>query len=257
MIIDTHAHFTLEQFDNDRDEALERARMADVKIIIEVGFSVERSLKVFEFSKNTDNVFASLGLHPHDAQEINDTAGVNDLIEKAKDPKVVAWGEIGLDYFRDVSPRDVQKDCFIKQLGFASKLNLPIIIHCRDAHDDMKKILSENKSLIKKGVIHSFSGNTDDAKYYNDLGFKIGVGCPITYPKSDVLRQVVKDMPLTEIILETDAPYLPPQPFRGKRNESAYLTYVVEMIAGIKGINNQEVEDVTTNTARHLFDIWE
>ncbi|MFH1715020.1 MAG: TatD family hydrolase [Elusimicrobiota bacterium] len=255
MIIDTHVHLTLEEFDSDRNETIDRAYKADVKMFIEVGFSVERSLKVFEFAKKTENVYCSLGIHPHDALEIKDIKGVNALLEKSKDPKVVAWGEIGLDYFRDLSPRDVQKDCFTKQLGFANEQGLPVIIHCRDAHADMKKILSVNKGIIIKGVVHSFSGNTEDAKYYNELGLKIGVGCPITYPKSDTLRQVVKNIPLTEILLETDAPYLPPQPFRGKRNESAYLTYVIDEIVKIKGISKEEVADITTNTARNLFGI--
>ncbi|MFC1512602.1 TatD family hydrolase [bacterium] len=254
MIIDTHVHFSLSQFDNDREQAVERARNANVKKFIEVGFDLDCSQKSIKLASKTQGMYASVGIHPHHAE----MAQKNDILDKlknlAKNEKVCAWGEIGLDYYRNLCPQDLQVQGFKNQIECAYELNLPIIVHCRDAQDDLKKIFKEYSRKFT-GVIHSFSGDTLDAEFYIHLGFILGIGCPVTYPKNAQLKKVVKDIPINKIILETDAPYLPPQPYRGRRNESAYLTYVVKEIAQLKQLPLQTVEDITTQTAVKLFNI--
>jgi TatD DNase family protein len=254
MIIDTHAHLTLIQFDHDREQILDRSKKNNVQIIIEVGFNLERSKKAVSFAEKNEFIYSSIGLHPLDVDNIspNFITELTELFNIHK--KIVGFGEIGLDYSRLSSPlqKEKQKNIFIQQIECAHVLNLPLIIHCRDAHDDMKKILSDFNRQFQ-GIIHSFSGDLPDAQFYISKGFVLGIGGPITYPNAEKLRNVVKDIPLEKIVLETDSPYLPPQAFRGKRNEPSYLTYVVEKISEVKNLSKETVEDITTQTAKKLF----
>jgi TatD DNase family protein len=254
MIIDTHAHLTLIQFDHDRLETLERAKKNNIEIIIEVGFNLERSKKAVLFAEKNEFIYSSIGLHPLDVDNVS-----TNFIDELKNlffshKKIVGFGEIGLDYSRlsSLDQKEKQKNIFIQQIECAFSLNLPLIIHCRDAHDDMKNILSSfNKSF--RGIIHSFSGNLEDALFYISKGFILGIGGPITYPNAEKLRDVIKNIPIEKIVLETDAPYLPPQAFRGKRNEPSYLTYVVEKISEVKNLSKEIIEKTTTETAKKLF----
>lgn len=253
MIIDTHSHCAMDVFDSDRDAMFRRAHDAGVMQFIDVGFDLDMSRRVVALANAREDCYCSVGMHPHHAHDVIATPSILDEIKTlAHNPRVVAYGEIGLDYFRNLAPRDEQIKAFELQIECARSLNIPMIIHCRDAHPDMREILSRcvPTTQTRCGVIHSFSGSIDDAQFYIALGFVIGIGGPITYPKNDTLKTVVREIPLEKMVLETDAPYLPPQHYRGKRNEPAYLVHVAEAIAHIKGVPRSMVEDVTTENAR-------
>jgi len=252
MIIDTHTHLLISDFDNDRDEIINRAIENNVKKFVEVGYSEDYSLKAVEFVKNKNNFVCSIGVHPHDSQELTPQT-----IQKFKklvlenNKKIAAIGEIGLDYYRDLSPRNIQIDAFKLQIELALELNKPVIIHCREAQNNMKKIISEYPNL--KGVIHSFSGDINDAEFYINKGFVLGISGPITYKNSLNLKETIKNIDLKHIILETDCPYLPPVPYRGKKNEPAYLKFVASEIATLKQLDQKIVENITTENAEKIF----
>ncbi|MCP3660476.1 MAG: TatD family hydrolase [Bacteroidetes bacterium] len=251
MIIETHAHLLMSKFDEDRDTVINRAFSAGINKIIEVSYDEYSSEKATIFSAQYDNIFASIGVHPHDA--LNFTEHTLTKFQKlAKNKTVVAIGEIGLDYYRNLSPKKNQLKVFQKQLDLAQKLDLPVIIHCRDAHEDMQAVLKKYSCQFR-GVIHSYSGDLNDANFYISRGFLLGIGGPLTYKNNHRLKEVVKEIDLKKIILETDAPYLPPVPHRGKRNEPSYLHYVVEEISNLKNINASEVKNITTFNAEKLF----
>ena len=252
MIIDTHTHLMIDAFDKDRDEVINRAIENNVKRFVEVGYDEEYSCRAVEFVKNRENFVCSIGIHPHDASKL-----ISKTIEKFRDlilsntKKVAAIGEIGLDYYRNLSPQNIQVAAFKIQLELAISLSKPVVIHCRDARDDMQKILEGYKNL--KGVIHSFSGDIKDAEFYINKGFVLGISGPLTYKTNLSLKEVVKNIDLKYIILETDCPYLPPVPHRGKRNEPAYLKFVASEIANLKQIDSEIVENITTENAEKLF----
>lgn len=253
MIFDTHAHYDDDQFQEDREELLSAIQEQGVGTIVNVGASLEGCKDSLALAKKYPFVYAAVGVHPDHAGELNEETFA-ELEQWCQEEKVVAVGEIGLDYHWDEYPRDVQKHWFIKQLELARKLNLPVNIHSRDASEDTFQIMKEHAEGIP-GIIHCFSGSKELAVEYVKLGFLIGVGGVVTFKNGKKLKQVVEAIPLTSIVLETDCPYLAPEPNRGKRNNSAYIKYVAEEIARIKGVTYEEVVAQTEENAKKVYGI--
>lgn len=253
MLIDTHAHLEMSKFDKDRDEVIERALQNGIDAIIAVGINLEDSEKAIALAKSHDAVYATVGVHPHDAKSI-DTATYDSLKKLAAREKVVAYGEIGLDFFRDRSPRDIQINRFEEQLDLAVELNLPVVIHSRDAHQETFEILEKHKENLR-GVLHCFSGDYEMAKKYIDLGYYISIPGTITFPNAGKLVEVVEKIPMDSMLIETDSPFLAPVPKRGKRNEPAYVAYVAKKIYEIRRMTLEEVGIATSENARNLFGI--
>lgn len=251
-MIDSHAHYDDEQFDADRDEIIRKAVEAGVTHIINPGCDVESSQQAIALAKKHPEVFAAVGVHPHEASSCDEQTLLR-LEALAQEEKVVAIGEIGLDYHYDFSPREVQKDWFAKQVALAGKLGLPIIIHDRESHQDVLDIVKAFRSELTTGVFHCFSGSVEMAKAVLDMGFYIGIGGSLTFKNARKPVEVVQYAPLDRLLIETDCPYMAPEPFRGRRNWSVYLKYVVEKIAAIKGMDCLEVERQTSDNARALF----
>lgn len=252
MLIDTHAHLDLEEFDRDRPTVLDRARSNGIGYIINTGFDLESSRRSIALAARHPQIFAAVGVHPHDAAKA-DAAVWAAIPELAAAPKVMAVGEIGLDYYRDLSPRTVQQAAFRRQIGIAKELNLPIIVHNRDAHADTLRILKEEKAGEAGGVLHCFSGSWEVAKECLDLGFHISFAGPVTFTNAPKLQDVVQKVPLDRLLVETDCPYLAPVPHRGKRNEPAYVHLVAEKIATLRELPLEELAAATTANARRLF----
>jgi TatD DNase family protein len=251
MLVDSHAHLEMREFDVDRDDTVRRAREAGVDAIVTVGTNLRDCRKALAIAARHDSVYAALGVHPHDVKGIDEQT--YDQIRKlVKQPKVVAYGEIGLDFFRNRSPRDVQIRCFGEQLELADEFDLPVIIHDRDAHAETLNMLKAWKGE-KRGIVHCFSGDAAMAKKCLDLGFYISIPGPVTYPKAEKIQDVVRQVPLERLLVETDAPYLTPQPHRGKRNEPAYVVHTARKIAEVKGVPFAEVAAVTSQNARAVF----
>jgi len=251
MLVDTHAHLQWASFDRDREEVVDRARRVDVKHIVNVGFDLDGSRKAIELAEKHHGVYATVGVHPHNASQLNEVV-LDRLARFSEDPKVVAIGEIGLDYYRNLSPRDAQKKAFEAQLFLAEKLGLPVAIHDREAHADVLKMLSRFKGKTK-GVMHCFSGSREMAEQCVKFGFYISFAGPVTFPNSRKLQQIVKEIDLDKILLETDSPWLAPQNVRGKRNEPAYLPFIAEKIADLKGISIDVLAEATTRNAKEIF----
>lgn len=251
MIFDTHAHYDDKQFDTDRDELLSSLPGLGVGTIVNVGASLEGCKRVIELAKKYSYIYAAVGVHPDEVGELNDETFVM-LEDWCHEEKVVAVGEIGLDYYWDEEPRAVQKDWFIKQLKLARKVNLPVNIHSRDAAEDTFQIMKEHAQGLQ-GIIHCYSGSKEMAAEYVKLGFHIGVGGVVTFKNGRKLKQVVEEIPLEAIVLETDCPYLAPEPYRGKRNNSAYIKYVAEEIARLKGTTFDEVIKQTELNAKKVY----
>ncbi|MBN1622507.1 MAG: TatD family hydrolase [Endomicrobiales bacterium] len=255
MYIDTHAHLTDAKFNIDRELVISRAKENNIEKIIEVGcepFVWEATYKICELNPD---IYCSLGIHPHDSKTATGDIFRN-LYELCKLPKVVAVGETGLDFYYKHSDENIQKKIFIEHIKLAATVNKPIVIHCRQAYKDLLEILNKEiqPDSRPKGVVHCFSGNTEDARKLIDLGFYIGIDGPVTYPNAKVLVQAVKEIPVEKILLETDSPYLTPQQYRGKRNEPAYLPLIAEAVSYIKGIPVEKIAEITTNNAKTLFD---
>lgn len=252
MLVDTHAHLDSHKFAGDRAQMIERARAAGVAHILTISTSEASSRRAVALAEANPGVFAAVGVHPSDAGDW-DFAMASRLAELARHQRVRAWGEIGLDYYWDY-PRDAQVIAFREQIALAEQLRLPIIIHDRDAHADVLQVLDEEGGPGGPPVImHSFSAGWEFAEQCLERGFYIGLGGPLTYPKNDALREVARRAPLERLLLETDCPYLPPQPYRGKRNEPAYLLHVAEQIAAVRGLTPAEVAAATTANAVGLF----
>ncbi|MDR1522703.1 MAG: TatD family hydrolase [Endomicrobium sp.] len=252
MIIDTHVHIADTKFDADRKDVIQRAFNSKINKLIEISCEMcywEKSLELIQ----QENIFASFGIHPIDVLKAvkNDYEKLEFLIQNKK---CVAVGEIGLDYHYDNSKEnvDAQKKSLEFQLNLAQKYNKPIIVHCRDAYDDIIDFLKK-RSFVPQGVIHCFSGSLEHAKIFVDMGFYLGIDGPVTYKKSDILKEVLKNIAIDRLLVETDCPYLTPQKYRGTRNEPAYVVEVVKEIANIKKLDLQEVEKVTTQNALVLF----
>ena len=253
-LIDTHAHLDIPPLGGQEEEIVSRARDAGVTQIITVGVDLESSEKAVELASRFHNVYASIGVHPHDAKRVGDPE-YDRLIDLSAHEKVVAWGEIGLDYAKNYSPPSVQKRCFVRQLHMALELGLPVIVHDRDAHDDVLEILEGEVKGKIRGVVHCFSGDKGIARRVLDLGFMISVTGVVTFPKADQLKEVVRYVPLERMFLETDSPYLTPVPYRGKPNEPARVFYVAKEVAGLKGVSIEEVARCTSKNARDFFNL--
>ena len=253
MYFETHAHYDFAQYDNDRDELLNKILPeAGVSYVINIGIDMPSSISNIALAQKYDYFYAAIGFHPIDAHLMAD-GDIEKLEELSKKPKVIAIGEIGLDYFHDTSPKSVQMKCFIDQLELAKKVNLPVIIHSRDASEDVYETLKN--SGICDGVLHCFSGDMKLADKYLEMGYHIGIGGIITYKNAQILQETVKYLPLDRILIETDCPFLSPDPYRGQRNDSGNLKYVVEKIAQLKGLPHREVARVTEENAIKLFKI--
>ena len=252
MIYETHTHFDDKAFNEDRDAAIRSALAVGVARFINVGASMKSSASSIELAHTYPECLAAVGVHPEDTADLTEE-DMNTLDAYADDEKVVAIGEIGLDYYWDTPERDVQKKWFIRQIALARQVKLPIIVHSRDAAEDTVTILKSENAHEVGGIIHCFSYTTETAKLCLDMGFYIGVGGVVTFKNAKKLKEVVKYVPLESIVVETDSPYMAPVPNRGKRNTSEYLPYVIETIADIKGIPAGEVEEITYDNAVRLF----
>lgn len=254
MYFESHAHYDDSKFDKDRDKLIPELKEKGVEYIVNVGANLKSSIKSVELAEKYDFIYAAVGVHPHDVAKL-DEDDMDRLYGLSQRDKVVAIGEIGLDYYYDSSPRDIQKDWFIEQIELAKEMELPIIVHSRDAAKDTFDIIKGTEAGDVGGVIHCFSGSVEMAKDYIEEGFYIGVGGIVTFTDANKIIEVVKQIPLEKILIETDCPYLSPIPNRGKRNESTNLVYIVDKIAEIKNLSTEEVAKVTLENAKTLFDI--
>lgn len=250
-IFDTHAHYDDEAFDADRDVLLQSLPGKGIINVIDCGCDIKSSEKALELSEKYDFIFAAVGIHPHEAQDADENA-LDEVRRLSKHEKAVAIGEIGLDYHYDFSPREVQKEFFEKQIILANELQMPIIVHDREAHEDTLELLRKYKP---KGVLHCFSGSVESAKEIVSLGMYIGLGGAVTFKNARKPLEVAEWLPLDRLLLETDAPYMTPVPFRGKRNDSSLIPYAALKIAEVKGIDAQAVVDAANENARRLFGI--
>ena len=253
MLIDSHSHIDLKQFNKDRDAVVQRARDRGVAAMIDVGCDLASSESAIELAERYGEVFAAVGFHPHSASEMRDS-DLDRLAELAKSRKVVAVGEIGLDFYRNLSPRETQMEAFRKQLALARELRLPVVIHSRQADDEVLSMLTEwaGRSKEALGVLHCFSGGVELSRKYIDMGLFISIAGPVTYPSSSAV-EVARDIPLDRLLIETDCPFLTPEPYRGKRNEPAYVSLVAEKIAEIRQVSVDLVEEHTSRNAARLF----
>jgi TatD DNase family protein len=255
MLIDSHAHIDDQKFNEDREAVLENARAAGIEIIINPGADEASSYRAVEMSERYPMVYATVGIHPHDAKDYQPQKHDALLKEWAQKEKVVAIGEIGLDYHYDYSPRDVQQDVFIRQLIIAKEVKLPIVIHNRESMEDMVRILKEYFTPEYGGIMHSYSGSVEMAKVFLEMGFYLSISGPLTFSNARKLPEVVAMMPLDRLLVETDSPYLTPTPHRGKRNEPAYVRLVAAEIARIRGTSLEEIEEITTENTKRVFGI--
>jgi TatD DNase family protein len=256
MLIDSHAHIQGKEYAGETAAVIERARLAGVEQIIAVGGAGDMSSnsEAVALADSFENIYATVGMHPHDAKDVGEKE-LQTLKDLALHPKVIAVGETGLDYYYDHSPRDVQRRVFAQFIHMARETELPIVVHERDAASDGAELLRSEGAGKLRGVIHCFTGNYEAARAYLDLGFYISFTGIITFKNAEALRDVVRQVPLERILVETDSPYLTPVPHRGKRNEPAYVRLVAATVANVKGVTLEEVARVTTDNARRLFRI--
>lgn len=260
MLIDCHAHLHVKEFDADRAEVIARAKTAGVSKMINVGFDVEGNFAALALAKKYDFIYATMGIHPHLASEWNDSVSAK-IFETAKcEKKIVALGEMGLDYYlpggrqgKNFQPKDVQEKAFRGQLRLARELELPVIIHCRDAFEDTFRILEEEK--ITSVLLHCYTGTLEEAKKAWGRGYYTAFTGIITYPSAGALREVVKECPLDKLLIETDCPFLTPQGRRGERNEPAYVKEIFEKIMKIKGLMSEEIASRIQCNVKELFQI--
>ena len=256
MIFDTHAHIDSEQFEQDLDNIIQNIIDNQISLIVNPGCDLPTSRKSVELSNKYDFIFSAVGFHPHEAKFM-DEHSLKEIENLAiSNEKVVAIGEIGLDFYYDFSPRDVQEDVFIKQMQLAQKLNLPFIIHSRDASNDTYELLKKYKNNVDC-VLHCYSQSKEMAKLYLDLGCYISFAGPVTFKKSVNLQEVAKYVPLDRIFIETDSPYLSPEPKRGKRNEPSNVIYTGKKIANLKNISEEEFFKITYNNSINFFKLDE
>ena len=253
MFIDSHAHIQLPQFNGDRNGVLARADEAGVSNILVIGFDMETSLGAVELAEHHAHIYATVGMHPHDAKDLTPDA-LKTFRELAAHPKVIALGEMGLDYYRNLSPRPVQKDAFEKQLDLAEELGMPIVIHNRDAYRDILPILEARQGRIR-GVLHCFTGDVELMHRSLAIGFHIGIGGIVTYPNAKEVQAVAREVPEDRLLIETDCPWLAPQFRRGKRNEPAYVRAVAEKIAELRGTAVETIGEITTKNFQELFSV--
>ena len=254
LLVDTHLHLDMKPFDQDRQQVLERALECGIGCMITIGIDLPSSVKALQLARQYDFVYSSIGYHPHHASDM-ETQALKELSRLVSEPKIVAWGEIGLDFFHRHSPPETQKKVFRRQLEMAVDFDLPVIIHVRDAHEEMLDILIKTGKGRHKGVIHCFSGDYALAMVLIDMGYYISIPGIVTYKNAFQIQDVATRIPLENLLLETDAPYLAPVPKRGKRNEPSFVTYTAKKVAQLRGITVQEVSRQTTDNAKTLFSL--
>ena len=254
MLFDTHAHLNAEQYNEDLEQVIERAKREKVEKIVVVGFDRPTITRAMELIEEYDFIYAAIGWHPVDAIDMTDEdlAWIKDL---SQHEKVVAIGEMGLDYYWDKSPKDVQKEVFRRQIALAKEVKLPIVIHNRDATEDVVTILKEEGAAEVGGIMHCFTGSLETAKACMEMNFYISFGGPVTFKNAKKPKEVVKEIPSDKLLIETDCPYLTPVPFRGKRNEPSYVKYIAEQIAELREISFEELAELTTKNAKKVFRI--
>ncbi len=254
MLFDSHAHLDSSSFDDDRAEVVERAKEAGVSLVMNPSVDLESSSKVVRLAEEYEGIYGAVGIHPHNADTMDEM--ILSLLEGlAKKEKIKAIGEIGLDYHYDYSPRDEQKDCFIEHLRMAKRLGMPVIIHDREANDDVMRILKEEKAFETGVLLHCYSGSAEMARQYVRLGANISIAGPVTFKNARKLAEVVKTVPLERLLIETDSPFLTPVPNRGKRNEPAFVRFVAQRISLIKEIDFEDVAASTSGNAKSFFGI--
>ncbi|MCA1623011.1 MAG: TatD family hydrolase [Acidobacteria bacterium] len=260
IFVDSHCHIDGEAFDADRDEVVQRAKDAGVKAMLTVGTGNPHNdeiKKAVEVAESYENVFASVGVHPHDAKFYDDKSETHliDLVESSK--KVIAWGEIGLDFYYDNSPREIQIEVFRRQIRMAKELNLPIIIHSRDADEETTEILTKECSdkNFRGGIMHCFGGSAEMAKGLMKIGFYVSFAGNVTFKKAENLREAAKIVPLDKLLIETDCPFLTPVPFRGKRNEPSFVVHTAEFLAEFYKIPLQNLANATTQNFLKFFNL--
>lgn len=254
MLVDTHCHLDFERFDADRDDVLARAAAADVRRIIVPALDLKNCAAVLALADRYPEVLAAVGVHPNSSAQWQ-PAWLEEIRRFARHPKAVAIGEIGLDYYWDDAPREVQHAAFTAQLALAAELSLPVIVHNRDAGDDVIRLLAASplNGRARPGVLHSFSASRETAVAALEMGFYLGFTGPVTFKKADDLRAIAAEVPLDRLLIETDAPFLAPQPRRGKRNEPAYVALIAERIAALRGLQPAELAEISTANAARLF----
>ncbi|MGE7767871.1 TatD family hydrolase [Peribacillus sp. NPDC096540] len=254
MLFDTHVHVNAEQFNEDLEDVIQRAQEAGVNNMVVVGFDRPTITRAMELIETYDFMYAAVGWHPVDAIDMTEE-DLKWIEELSSHPKVVAIGEMGLDYHWDKSPKVIQMEVFRKQIRLAKKVGLPIIIHNREATADIVKILKEEEASEVGGIMHCFSGSAETAMECIDMNFYISLGGPVTFKNAKKPKEVAAAVPLDRLLIETDCPYLAPHPYRGKRNEPSYVKLVAEQIAEIKQLSVEEVSQATTDNAKKLFGI--
>jgi TatD DNase family protein len=252
MLIDSHAHLEMPDFKKDLEAVIQRAKESGVEYIFTVGTEKEDWKRAVEISDSHPSIYVILGVHPHNAKEIDDQTYPT-LKKLCRNGKVKAYGEIGLDFFRNLSPRDIQLKRFREQIGLAKELDLPIVIHDREAHRETLEILKSEKAEESGGIIHCFSGDYEMAKACMDMGFYISIPGSITFKNAEGSREIVERIPLESLLVETDAPFLTPEPFRGKRNEPSYVRYTAQKVAEIKKVSFEKVAEITTQNALRVY----
>ena len=250
MYFESHAHYDDERFDEDRDTLLASFPAEGIETVVNASSDIKSSKASIALSEKYPFFYAAVGVHPHEVENITE-ADIDELRELSKHPKVVAIGEIGLDYYYDLSPRDLQRHWFKRQLELADELKMPVIIHSRDAAQECFDIIKN--SNVRNGVIHCYSGSAEMAEEYIKMGFYIGVGGSLTFKNNKKGVETVERIPIEKILIETDSPYLAPVPYRGKRNDSRLLKYVVEKISQLKNIPENDICNITKNNAQNLF----
>lgn len=254
MLFDTHAHLDDKRFNEDRDKLIQELPERGVSRVLNPGADIETSRAALDLAEKHQTIYAGVGVHPHEVNQLED--GYLDILsDLASHEKVVAIGEIGLDYYYEHSPREIQKVCFVEQIELSAKLGLPIIIHSRDAHGDMLDILKANQGLIIGGVMHSYSGSWEMAEILLDMGFYLSLGGPVTFKNAKKPLEIAEKIPMDRLLIETDSPYLTPVPHRGKRNDPSLVRLVAERIAQIRGISFEELAQITADNGKTLFHI--
>lgn len=253
MFIDSHAHLDDKRFDADRDMIIKNLKENKVDYVFNIGADLESSETSVKLANQYDNIYAVVGVHPHSAKEVDENT-IDRLKELSKEEKVIAIGEIGLDYYYDNSPRDLQVKWFKEQIKLAKEVNLPIVIHTRDASQETFDILKEN-AKDHPVIMHCYSGSVEMAEEYVKLGYYISIAGPLTFKNARIPKEVVENIPMDRLLIETDCPYLTPVPYRGKRNEPMFVKYVAEEMAKIKGISVEEVGRITSRNLQKAFSI--
>ncbi|MDO5718306.1 MAG: TatD family hydrolase [Tissierellia bacterium] len=255
LVFDSHAHLDDERFDDDREVIIQNLKKDGIAFVVNPGADRKSSEDAYKLANKYDCIYAAVGTHPHSADEL-DEEDLERYREMASSDRVVAIGEIGLDYYYDNSPRDMQKDAFIKQLEIAKEVDLPVIIHSREAAEDTYNILREYSGAVS-GIIHCYSGSVEMAKKYIDLGYYISLAGPVTFKNAKTPKEVAKFVPIDRLLVETDSPYLTPEPKRGKRNEPANTIFTARYIAELRGMDEDDLFRITTENAKRVYRIDE